>query len=77
MVPPEGTIFEILAATSTFSSYIGYAKTARFEALLDDPSQELTCMYWTARLSMTINRNHGYILFYKKPCLVKCSHLIR
>ena len=45
MVPPEGTILEILAATSTFSSYLGYAKTARFEVLLGDPSQELTCTY--------------------------------
>ena len=42
MVPPEGTIFDILGANSSFSTYLGYAKTARFVSLLSDPSQDIT-----------------------------------
>ena len=63
MVPPEGTILEILAATSTFSSYLGYVKTAGLEYFLNNPVEQ-TCTYWIAGLTLT--RNHAWT-FKKFP----------
>ncbi len=71
MVPPEGDIYNVLAATSTFSSFLKYANMARIQALLQNPSPT-TCEYQSYELGhfhkCTFYSACDYIFNTKHPC---------